>query len=50
MRTHIFLLALTALLTTACASKEHLTQSDYQQQQQQEDHYSFLESQASRVR
>lgn len=50
MRTHI-LIALFALIVTACASKEHITQSQLEAQEHYEDtQVSFREGQASRVR
>jgi ABC-type Fe3+-citrate transport system substrate-binding protein len=48
MKTHIFFLTLLAVLVTACASKENTTA--YEKNQQKDDHYSFIDGQASRFR
>lgn len=49
MRKNI-LIALAALILSACASHEHMTPSQAQRDQQKQDHYSFIEGPASRIR
>jgi uncharacterized protein YcfL len=47
MKTHIFLILIATMLS-ACASKEHVSQAQIERQQQEQ--FSYLEGQASRLR